>query len=399
MDARRVKTRVGIGRGGSIVGRFLGVDRLQGRDQALHLAFEPFGAFFQDVCPRVGLGELLIQRVEEVPLSHELEFELCNAVVGHVPKILLRGDRVNQSFVDGEVVCASMRCWNREMRGEERGSWTLIALLVAGCAGAPVADEASAAPTSRARAPRPARSPCPETPALVAKWVARMGGAEALRKASQGFRAAARVDGDPGPAGNLRIYFQAPQRVRSILELDSGERFEDGVDGDLAWSRGPDGIQVHRGAAAASALRRADLFGMALRYADRFPSSRCVGADRLDGHSVWIIEAQTADGEDQTHVFDAESGRLLGLRIEAQTRLGPVRIQTRFDDFRLSGSLELPFEQIHRAEDMEQRVIFERFVFVPPIEEEVAAPPEVTRWARSQGAVGWPGPAGAARRP
>lgn len=283
-----------------------------------------------------------------------------------------------------------MRCGDRE-------SWTLVVLLAAGCASGPSSRDAEAAPTSMARASQPPAPRCPEASTLVARWVEQMGGLEALETAERGFRATARVDGDPGPSGSLRIYFQAPHRVRSILELDSGERYEDGVDGELAWSKGPEGVRVHKGDAAASSLRRADLFGMALRYGERFAESRCVKETRVDGRSAWVVEALSPHGELETHVFDATHGRLLGLSVQAHTVIGTVRIQTRFADFRRVGALELPFEQVHKTSGVEQRVTFERFVFVPPVEEEVAAPPEVTRWAQSPAA--WSGPTDAALRP
>lgn len=349
--------------------------RVERSHEVLHLPLQSLGALIEEVDPFVGLRQFLVERVEEIPLRHQLEFQLGDAFpIRHTWMEPLRVELVNQSFHNRTVVGQRGRCSYDPVN---RGLWLSVAFSAAACTSQPSVQGLSGAPAAAATGkPAVPAEALPEVDTLVARWVKAVGGDRPLRAAA-GYRATGRFEGTSGLGGTITVYYRAPDKIRSVLQLDSGDIVEEGHDGERAWSSGPNGVWVQSGEAADDAALRADLMGLALRYTRHFPERRCVGKSNFEGHSTWKVEVKPRSGSSEHHFFDMGSGRLVGLVRSAPTPAGDVEIRAVFSDWRRVGRLDLPFEHLVRTPNLEQRVRFDEVVLEVPSDEDLSAPEDV----------------------
>lgn len=184
----------------------------------------------------------------------------------------------------------------------------------------------------------------PEVDALLAKWVAGAGGAEALGRIS-GRVSKGTVDSGGGRTAQLEIV-QKPG-MRAVTQTTPRGSMKQGFDGTAGWVQRAGKVTPMEARQLAQARIDADL-ALPLHLKEHYPSLMVLGRERVEGKEVFAVAAQTRDGARLILHFDAASGLLVRRTAYAPTPLGIQSTETAWSDFRAVDGVQVPFKVVNR---------------------------------------------------
>lgn len=198
---------------------------------------------------------------------------------------------------------------------------------------------------------------------LVAKYVAAIGGAEAIR-ATSSFRATGVTE---LPAQNIRGTFEmlAARPAKSILRVELGGfgKAESGFNGEVGWSLDPMvGPSLVTGPML-DEMRNESHFEAALHPADLVRSITTTARVEFDGRPAFKAHVVFVSGQQRDQYFDAQTGHLIGIEGRSQTPMGVVPMTVTLRDFKAFGAMTHPTRLIQAAMGMEQHFLFENYEY------------------------------------
>ncbi len=199
------------------------------------------------------------------------------------------------------------------------------------------ADASSKPPT-----PSPAASAgtAPTADQIVDKYIAAVGGADAIRKVtSRVAKGAVIVEGKETP---IELFTKAPNLRLSISQNPAGGSFT-AFDGSGGWM-GSAGHAARDMSPAESWAAGIDAeFYLPLRLKEMFPQLRRGRPETVNGTECEVLTG-TAPGHPPVHLdFDAKTGLLLRLVRYADTPMGRNATQIDYADYRVSDGVKIPF--------------------------------------------------------
>lgn len=203
----------------------------------------------------------------------------------------------------------------------------------------------------------------PSGAALVAKYVAAIGGAEAIR-ATTSFRATGVTE---LPAQNIKGTFEmmAARPTKSILRMELGGfgKAESGFNGDVGWSLDPMvGPSLVTGRML-DEMRNDAHFDAALHPPDLVRSITASARVEFDGRPAFKARVEFVSGQQRDQYFDVETGYLIGIEGESQTPMGVLPMTMTLRDYKAFGAMTHPTRLIQSAMGIEQHFIFEQFEY------------------------------------
>lgn len=198
---------------------------------------------------------------------------------------------------------------------------------------------AQAEQSEAAAAPAPAELPKPE--AILDRYLAAVGGAEALAKVESRVQKGTLSGFGPQPFP-VEVYAKAPGKRVSIVATPRGESVT-AFDGTTGWL-GNSGRPPRDMSAAESAAARLDAdLAFPSDVKTLFKELRALPSEPIDGHATVRLVARN-EGEPPVELtFDAASGLLLRLVRYAETPLGRNPTQIDYGDYRDAGGVKIPF--------------------------------------------------------
>ncbi len=180
----------------------------------------------------------------------------------------------------------------------------------------------------------------PSVDEILGKYVAALGGAEAIRKVTSRMQKGAIVAG--GNEMPIEVFTKAPNKRVSVTHTPNGESFT-AFDGAAGWlgSTGQPPRDMSPAEAGAAGLDAE--FYLALRLQEIFPQLRRGRPEQIAG-----VECQTlmgsAPGRPAVRLyFDAKSGLLVRTVRYAETPLGRNPTQIDYADYREIDGVKIPF--------------------------------------------------------
>ena len=203
----------------------------------------------------------------------------------------------------------------------------------------------------------------PSGAALVAKSVAAIGGADAIR-ATTSLRATGVTE---LPAQNIKGTFEmlSARPAKSILRMELGGvgKAESGFNGDVGWSLDPMvGPSLVTGRML-DEMRNDAHFDAALHPPDLVRSITTTARVEFDGRPAFKAHAVFVSGQQRDQYFDAETGHVIGIEGEVESPMGTLPMKVTLRDFKTFGALTHPTRLIQSAMGMEQHFIFEKFEY------------------------------------
>src|SRR6266853_5432252 len=111
-----------------------------------------------------------------------------------------------------------------------------------------------------------------------------------------------------GIKGTMTVFHAAPDKVRSIIDLEGIGKLESGSDGVVAWDNSAlQGPRVKDGAEKADSFRDAT-FNSALYWRKLYVKAETTGVETVDTHECYKVVLTPQEGKPVTEFYDKKSG-------------------------------------------------------------------------------------------
>jgi len=243
----------------------------------------------------------------------------------------------------------------------------------------PIITLEDAAPAESA-APNGDKSVLPSADQLFDKYLAAVGGAEALQKiTSRVEKGSATFAGQHIP---VDIYAKAPDKRVSVMHQKDGDSLTI-FDGHQGWLSVPN--RVHPMSASENAAAHIDAdFYLPVHVKSLYEKYRVEPGDKIDGRETYLVVGHQEGLPPLRLYFDTQSGLLLRLIRYADSPLGLNPTQIDYADYRDSSGIKIPFRWTlarpgnHftiQVEQLQQNVPVDDAKFAPPPAPPAPAPP------------------------
>ena len=243
-----------------------------------------------------------------------------------------------------------------------------------------ITDEEAKPAAAEVKKPDEGRPALPAAEQLLDKYVAAVGGADALQKITSRVQKGT-LTAFGGQHFPVEIYSKAPGKRISIMHLQTGESIT-AFDGKQGWLGVPGRVHMMSAAENDAARIDADLY-FAVHVKPQYEKFRVDAGEKIDGHDTYLVVARKEDQPPLRLYFDQQSGLLLRLVRYAETPLGRNPTQIDYADYRDANGVKVPFRWTLarpgnrftvQVEDLQQNVPVDDSTFTPPPPAEAQKP-------------------------
>ena len=189
---------------------------------------------------------------------------------------------------------------------------------------------------------------------ILAKYVAALGGEQALRRVSaRVITGTAVLPGDvrgAAPAIHVPVqqYFKAPNQWVMTFQMGNGAT-SNGFDGTVAWIQAANGVVTEATGVTNAPLpplarvkRNADFYEP-LNLKQQYPRLTVRGLENVRGVDAYVVVGVPDGDLPERLFFDTQTGLLVRKSTAVATALGNYPIQTDYDDYRDVGGVKAPY--------------------------------------------------------
>jgi photosynthetic reaction center cytochrome c subunit len=216
-----------------------------------------------------------------------------------------------------------------------------------------------------------AKSVLPPAEQLLDKYLAAVGGAEALKKITS--RTESGTASFAGQSVAVDVYAKAPDKRLSAMHMKDGDSLT-AFDGQQGWLSVPS--RTHMMSAAENNASRIDAdFYFPISIRTLYDKFRVEPGEKIDGRDTYLVIGRK-EGQPPLRLYlDTQSGLLLRLVRYAETPLGRNPTQIDYADYRASGGAKIPFRWTLarpgnrftiQITDVQQNVAIDDRKFAPP---------------------------------
>jgi len=314
-------------------------------------------------------AEQLIPTMQFVAASLGVECEYCH--VQHAPE----KDDKKDKLTARKMMTMMMEINAANFKGERevtcyschRGAVRPVATPILSAENAP----APRAPEKESGAPAPA---LPSAQAILDKYLAAAGGADALQKVKTRVQTGNLVVGDQ--KFPIEIYSQAPDKRVSTAHMGSNPSVT-AYNGETGWLSTPNGIRQMTPAEQQAASIDAQLWFPA-RLPQLYQEFQVHAGDPINGSPAYLVSAKGKNQVPLDLYFDQATGLLVRLIRYAETALGLNPTQIDYSDYRAVDGVTIPYRWnlarpngrfTIQIDDVKQNVPIDEKLFVmPPVQ-------------------------------
>ena len=198
--------------------------------------------------------------------------------------------------------------------------------------------ESDAAPHPEMRAPSSGANPTPDE--ILAKYVAAVGGADAMKKITTRVMTGKIIVG--GNQAPIELYTKAPNKRISFSQMGSGHSIT-AFDGTTGWLGNTGRPAREMSAAEAQAADLDAEFYLPLRIKEMFPQLRRGRPEEINGSLCDVLNASHPGQGPVRFYFDQKTGLLVRMLRLADTPVGRNPTQIDYADYRDAGGVKIPF--------------------------------------------------------
>ena len=203
-----------------------------------------------------------------------------------------------------------------------------------------ITDEEPMPPAAEGKKPGEEKPVLPAADQLLDKYLAAVGGADALQKITTRVQKGS-LTAFGGQHFPMDVFSKAPDKRVSIMHLKGGDSVT-GFNGTQGWLGVPGRVHVMSDAENAAARIDADLYFPA-HVKTLYQKFRVETGEKIDGHETYLVVGRT-EGQPPLRLYlDKESGLLLRLIRYAETPLGRNPTQIDYADYRDADGVKMPF--------------------------------------------------------
>jgi len=227
-----------------------------------------------------------------------------------------------------------------------------------------------------------AKATLPSAEQLLDKYLAAIGGADALQKITSRVQKGT-ITAFGGQHFPVDVYSKAPNKRLSVMHLQGGDSFT-GFDGKQGWLSVPGRVHTMSAMENDAARIDADLY-LPAHLKTLYQKFSVDAGEKIDGHDTYMVVGRT-EGQPPLRLYlDKESGLLLRLVRYAETPLGRNPTQIDYADYRDANGVKAPFRWILarsgnrftiQVEQLQQNVPVDdsKFAIPPPAAQKPSTP-------------------------
>jgi hypothetical protein len=185
-----------------------------------------------------------------------------------------------------------------------------------------------------------AQESLPTADQILEKYLAAVGGAEALQKIKTRVQKGTVDTG--GEQYPIEIYSEGPEKRLSISHASFGESVT-AFNGQAGWLTTPRGVHPMSSSERQSARIDAQLY-FPVRLRELYQEFKIVPGETIDGHATFLVTASDASTPPLRLYFDQQTGLLLRLIRYTETPLGRNPLELDYADYREAGGLKIPYQ-------------------------------------------------------
>jgi photosynthetic reaction center cytochrome c subunit len=213
----------------------------------------------------------------------------------------------------------------------------------------------------------------PSTDQILDKYLAAVGGADALMKIKSRVQKGTLETG--GIQFPIEVYSEAPDKRISISHPQGGESVT-AFNGEVGWLTIRNGIHMMTGSEREAARLDAELYFPA-RVKQLYKELRVRPGEDIDGRPTYMVVARDANLPSLRLYFDQQSGLLRRQLRSAETPLGRNPTQIDYSDYREIDGVKIPYRWTLtrpngsftiKVDQAQQNVPIDDKLFVPPTE-------------------------------
>jgi hypothetical protein len=223
----------------------------------------------------------------------------------------------------------------------------------------------------------PAATALPTAEEIFAAYREALGGEAAIRQhTSRTVKGLFEIPAQ-GIQGAISIYAAAPDLMRLSVNLPGLGEMQRGYDGTVGWSIDPavgprvlDGRELDE-------LKHSSDFYEDLHDTAKFSSVTVVGRVPFEGRDCYEVTIERESGFEFTEFFDASSGLLAGVKMEAASQMGTIPVTTVVSDYKEFGGLLTPTVSVQKMMGLESKTTITSVTYEPVGPETFALPAEI----------------------
>jgi hypothetical protein len=159
--------------------------------------------------------------------------------------------------------------------------------------------------------------------------------------------------------GSFKAYEAEPNKSLSIVEIEGGDRVEEGTLGDVAWDRSSGGgPHLKEGEEKNVSLREAT-FNSRLKWRLLYKKVEGAGAEMVGDQKCYKVLLTPTVGKPVEQYYDVESGLLVRSVIMVNSPSGPVRSENMYSDYKEASGVLFPHRLAHRVGSEETVVVLD----------------------------------------
>ena len=217
----------------------------------------------------------------------------------------------------------------------------------------------------------------PSVDQILAKYAQALGGQAAYEKVTTRTMKGTVEIPDDNVTGTALVVAKAPGSFRLTMDIPGWGVVETVLDGGNGWEKNPDSGMHAMSRTDLAVAQRDHNFYREVRLKELYSKMETAGADKVEGHAVYVVEATPAAGSAEKLYFDAESGLLVKRDFERVTlEDGIVQYEMLMRDYREVDGLKLPFTIEQRAPDNTMIFKFAEITNNAPLADTAFAKPE-----------------------
>lgn len=192
-------------------------------------------------------------------------------------------------------------------------------------------------------APAVSAQTLPSAPDVIAKYVAAIGGKDALMQIKSISTSGTLEVPSMGLSAKMEVAMAAPNKVASKTNIPGMGEIVSGFDGTVGWAIDPSaGERLQADKELEQTKENADFYANLLYPADRFASMDVQAVTDFNGEKAYKLKlVRKSSGNEQTMYFSVASGLLLGFESAQVTPMGTVQVTQTVGEYKQFGSIKM----------------------------------------------------------
>jgi outer membrane lipoprotein-sorting protein len=186
-----------------------------------------------------------------------------------------------------------------------------------------------------------AAADAPTVDSIMVKHIQAMGGKEAMGKfhsRSVQFK----MESETLGSSEGEVLAQAPDRLRSHIDLGATGIIDEGFDGKVAWVKNPwQGLRAKTGDELAKVKRDAQ-FHPELNYKSLYPDLAYKGIEKVGDEEAWLLESKPTATSKETFWFSTKTALLIRQVSQYEGPTGAVNLNILPQDYKTFDGLKFP---------------------------------------------------------